>query len=117
MPGINRTEYDDCGIGLGETIALTTTAHEMKKLTEWFIVFTAGAAPTTSENLLVIVDRSASGGHDSIIFDEDLSTYGGGVIDFQWNEEPISLGITDQLKATYANTDDLAIDFGATMEL
>ena len=107
-------EVDECALAGSDTIALTTTIQGKKSFQSMSIVWTGGAAPTTSENLKMIVDRSASSGYDETLFDQDASTYGGGIINFRYDEGPVVLDVTDQIKVTYANTDDLAIECTVT---
>ncbi len=113
-------EGDKTTAGATETIALTTTYTSKKVFASMSIEWTAGAAPTNSENLVLTIDRSASTGYgttvfDETLFDQDAAAYGGGIINFRYDEGPIYLGDDDQIKVTYANTDDLAINCNVTL--
>ena len=113
-------EGDKTTASATETIALTTTYVSKKVFTTMSIEWTAGSAPTNSENLVMIIDRSATTGYgttvfDETLFDQDASTYGGGIVNFRYDEGPIYLNDTDQIKVTYANTDDIAINCNVTL--
>ncbi len=108
---------DETTLGGGETIALATTYQSKKVFTSMSIRWTGGAAPTTSENLVITLDRSATGGgaYNEVIFDQDAAAFGGGLINFRYEEDPVYLDVTDQITVAYANTDDLAIECSVTM--
>jgi len=109
------TETDVTVVGATQTIALTTTYDSKKVFSSLSIRWTAGSAPSSSENLLVIVDRSASSGYNEILFDQDAAAYGGGIVNFRYDEGPIYLADDDQITVTYANSDKLAIECTVTL--
>lgn len=114
-----REFTDSCGVGLGETIALSTVFYEKKKLLTVAINWAAGVAPTTSENLVITLNSSQGAAYDTIIFDQDMSTLGGGVIDLILTSDDFGdlvMGPEDEIDCAYTNTDDLGIGLVVTME-
>ena len=104
----------------GETISLTDTWHETKRLASVSFNWSAGAAPTTSENIVVTLDSAQGAGYDVTLRTIDPSTFGGGFHKWIWNAAEdlgdLVLAPGDHIKVTYANTDDLAIGVVLTLE-
>ena len=114
-----REFADSCGVGLGETIALASSFYEKKKLLSVAINWTAGVAPTTSENLVITLNSSQGAAYDTIIFDQDMAALGGGVVDMILTSDDfgdLTMGPEDEIDCAYANTDDLGIGIVVTME-
>jgi hypothetical protein len=106
---------DSCTVGGGETISVETTFADVKYLTSITAVWSAGAAPTTNENFVVEINSGQGAAYDTIIASIDPADES--AADILWEPTtPLKLSATDQIKVTYANTDDLAIGVIINME-
>lgn len=106
---------DACTLSGGETISVTTTFADVKYLTSVTAVWSAGTAPSTSENLVIELDSGQGAAYDTVIASIDPATES--AADLIWEPTtPLKLSATDQIKVTYANTDDLAIGVVINME-
>lgn len=113
---------DETTASAAETISVTDTFKTVKKLKSIIINWTAGSAPTTSENVVVLLDSGKGTPYDVTLKSFDPSTYEGGVHEWSWSPDPTVdgwdgyCGMDDHVKVTYANTDDLGIGLVMTFE-
>lgn len=99
---------DSCTLAGGETISLTTTFADVKFLVSVTAVWSAGAAPTTNENLVIELDSAQGAAYDTVLASIDPAAES--AADLIWEPtNPLKIAAGDQIKVTYANTDDLAI--------
>ncbi len=64
----------------GETINLTYGPKGYKKLVAITALWTAGTAPAASENLTFTLKSGEGTVYDEVLFEQDASTYGGGIV-------------------------------------
>lgn len=115
---IIRQFTDATTLSGGETIALTDPIVGPKKLVSVSFNWGAGAAPTTSENITIIIDSNNGAAYDVPLRTMDPSTFEGGVYDWIWSPEGDQgvIADNDHIAIAYANTDDLAIGVTLVME-
>lgn len=121
MGAIIRQFTDACTLSGGESISLTDVLASPKKIISVTFNWSAGAAPTTAENIVITLDSAAGAGYDVPLRTVDPSTFGGGFHKWIWNAadelgDGLILSETDHVAITYANTDDLAIGVVLTLE-
>jgi len=105
-----RHTTDSCTLSGGETISATTDETvEGKELDFVLCTWTAGSAPTTNENFVVTLDSSLGADYDVPLYTVDPAAASAADIFWRPDDGPIRLGKNDQIKVTYANSDDLAI--------
>lgn len=112
-------DTDICLVGDSDTIALTTTYHEAKRLVSIAFNWDADVAPTTAENITVSIDSALGATYDVLLLTRDPSTFGGGFHKWVWTPDDdfvIKLTADDQIVVAYANTDDLGIGVVVTLE-
>lgn len=114
----SRTDWqatDSTTASAAETISLTTTFADSKLLYSVSAVWSAGVAPTTNENLVITLDSGQGAAYDTDLAIIDPAAES--ATDILWEPTtPLKLSRTDQIKVTYANTDDLAIGVVVNME-
>ena len=104
-----------------DTIALTDVLMSPKKIVSISFNWGGGAAPTTAEDITVVLDSAAGAAYDVPLRTMDPSTFGGGTKDWLWNVaddlgSDFIISKDDHVAIAYANTDDLAIGVVLTME-
>lgn len=110
MNKVLKYTTDTCTASGGENINVTTTGTvEGRELRYVLISWTAGSAPSTSENFVVTLDSANGATYDVPLYTVDPNAESAADIFWRPNDGPIPLGVGDQVKVTYANTDDLGI--------
>lgn len=112
MTTIKALKYteDTCTASGGETISATTAiTKEGKELDHVHITWTAGTAPTTNEDFVVTLDSALGADHDVPLYTVDPAAESAADIFWRPDDGPIYLTKNDQIKVTYANSDDLGI--------
>ena len=108
MPRTLWQTTDECTVGSGHTISITTNNYEVKEIDSVMVTWTAGVAPSTGENLVVALDSGLGSGYDNVLLTIDPA--GTSAHKIVWYpDETIWLNRDDQINVTYANTDDLGI--------
>lgn len=106
---------DETTASAAETISLATTFADVKYLHSVTAVWSAGVAPTTNETFAIELDSGNGATFDTVIASLDPAAQS--ATDVLWEPtKPLRISRDDQIKVTYANTDDLAIGVVVTME-
>ena len=121
MASIIRQFTDIALLGGTDTIALTDVLMSPKKIVSVSFGWSAGVAPTTAEDITIILDSAAGAAYDVPLRTMDPSTFGGGTYDWIWNVaddlgSDFIISMNDHVAIAYDNTDDLAIGVVLTME-
>ena len=108
MPRTLWQTTDECEVGAGDTIDVTTNYYEVKEIDSVMVTWSAGVAPSTGEDLVVSLDSGLGAAYDNVLLTVDPEATGAHKIVW-YPDEVLWLGRDDQVTVEYANTDDLAI--------
>ena len=98
-----------------ESIALTTTYNEVKRLNSVSVAWHGGTAPTSTEDLVVLIDSAKGATYDVELLRVDPAYELATDIVFI-PDSVLNLAAGDEIAVTYANTDDLAVTVSVRME-
>jgi hypothetical protein len=102
-----RTEKISCAVGQAEAIDFTSALPDGRLLHHVHFYWPGEAAPTTSENIVMTVDRDGTDYDIPLNTTYDPSELGYNL--FVEFDPPLAFAEGDMLKIEYTNTDDLAI--------